>query len=675
MLPLSMITLSTKAKDELVLMLIKSTLCLFLLLLSNSVYAAQVVTNKECIDCHGTRDILKMTDDEKSAMVISDPQKKTPKKSTFDLFLDNRQFTSSVHGQLQCTDCHVTIREIPHSQRLGAVDCKGCHASAVDQYTNSNHARASGTFCIDCHNPHKAITYRRLSLTERSAICLQCHKKGGHEWLPEGELHFNSLECTVCHAQGAKKELLLYFSGIKRRPLTHEQMKTALGKQKSDTARLLDANRDKTVELSEIKRFLTTLETGGIQSPRLAGDGLVSEVHHGFTSQVNEAKDCTMCHSPKTFFYSRTMLKLPLKDGWQTFPVEKGVAAKTSPIPARENYFTTVHAKKGVKCIDCHAFQNIVREGTRFKVKEIEELVCGTRCHTEIMNEYRASVHYKAHEHFCLDCHEPHPNVPYAQLNATERRSICLRCHKDTEKQHKFQAQQTLHCQFVECTMCHSPKAAKGIVFYLRGIDSRGQGKRLDNKDVVELIGLDRQGLSGFIDRNGDKMLDEGEVTAFLKSLNNPKVLREKGFERIDIGINLLVLRPFHNFTEKLTKAKDCSLCHSAEGEGMESLVLQIPESDKEIVSVPVKKEALVAFLPLPGIGNFYLLGGKKLSKEDIRLLWSAPLSEAIQGLGYKWIDIVGFLFILGAAGFVGVHGFLRVLTRRVRAQKKRGRK
>ncbi len=634
---------------------------------------SHAVDNKECFDCHGNQDILKMSDDERSGMVVPAKQKQAQRPRKFSLFVSDKKFKSSSHGELFCTDCHTDIREVPHSQKLAPVNCRRCHRTATSQYAESGHAKVSGTLCFDCHNPHESRSYKDLSVAERSDICLQCHKRGGHEWLPEREAHFSSLECGACHATGAEKKLVMFFSPSKRRPLTYEEIKKATAKEKGTLTEMLDPNRSRNIETKEIENFLSILEKGGVQSPRLAGDGLVTKSFHGFSRLVPEAKDCTMCHSARTTFYSQVFLRIPTESGWKELPADKDAVVKLPVIPARNNYFATVHEKKGVKCIECHAYQSVIREAENFKLREAKELVCGTRCHKDIFTEYKGSVHYKVHEHFCLDCHEPHPNVPYAQLNTEQRRAICLKCHKDTEKQHKWQAQQTLHCKFVECTMCHSPRAKKGMVLYLRGIDSNGQEKRLFGSDIAELLNIRSGDIFKTLDKDSNKKLDEHEVTAFLKTVNGSRRLGQKGLEKVELGMNLLVLRPNHDFTEKLSKAKDCSLCHSSNGEGLESLVFQIPESEKKTETMPVEKEALVAFLSMPGSSNFYVLGGKKITKQDVMLFWEKEPLQALTELGYKLIDIFGFVLILGSFGFVGTHGFIRVLTRRISKERKDG--
>jgi predicted CXXCH cytochrome family protein len=649
---------------------------LFLLLFSWSLIFsiasfAATVGNDECLGCHGSQDILKMTKEEKLGMVAPAPGKKEVPKGSLTLHVDGKRFDSSVHGKLTCVSCHSEIKEIPHSERLALVNCGKCHIKAMKEYEKSTHAMKSGGLCFECHNPHETGSLKNLSLDQRNAICLQCHEKGGHAWLPQRDLHFTSLACNTCHSPEAKKGLSLYVATAERVPFTYDQLKGFARQNKGDVAKAIDGNGNKVIELNEMKTFIDELKKGGLQPPRLKVEGLVTGPSHNFTGQVKEAKDCTLCHNPKIAFYSQVMLKVPQREGWQHISVEKKVIEKMEVIPARENYFTTIHEKKGVKCIECHAYQTVLREGVDFKLENMKELVCGTRCHKEIMDEYKASLHYKVHQSFCLDCHEPHPNVPFVQLDAKQRRAICLKCHKDTDRQHQWQTQQTLHCNYVECTMCHSPQAKKGMVFYLRAINGQGREKRLSYRDIAELLKTDKPDVAKLLDSDKDGSLDEKEILSFLSSLNSSGVLKEKDWRRIDLGMNLLVLKPFHDYTERLKKAKDCSLCHSSKAEGLAGLVLQIPEDKDELETMPVEKEALIRFLPLPGTGNFYLLGERGISKEDLSLLWRGDLVHGIRILIYKWTDALGFFFLFGAIGFVGIHSAIRILTRRLRAEKK----
>jgi len=93
-------------------------------------------------------------------------------------YINGDKYSSSVHGKLDCTDCHLGINVIPHTE-IRKVDCaKNCHIkdpntgqqfshkTVVEKYEASVHGRGSAdkpkTFpedlpsCIYCHNNHQA---------------------------------------------------------------------------------------------------------------------------------------------------------------------------------------------------------------------------------------------------------------------------------------------------------------------------------------------------------------------------------------------------------------------------------------------------------------------------------------------------------------------------------------
>lgn len=63
----------------------------------------------------------------------------------------------SVHGFLECLDCHSTAEEVPHVDEIYDVECSVCHEDAVEEYSRSVHGiqRDSGdplvSGCDACH--------------------------------------------------------------------------------------------------------------------------------------------------------------------------------------------------------------------------------------------------------------------------------------------------------------------------------------------------------------------------------------------------------------------------------------------------------------------------------------------------------------------------------------------
>ena len=68
---------------------------------------ALALTNGECLDCH--RDATLTTQNTEGKDV--------------SLYVGAAEFSSSVHADLGCTDCHQDAVEIPHAEGLKPVDC------------------------------------------------------------------------------------------------------------------------------------------------------------------------------------------------------------------------------------------------------------------------------------------------------------------------------------------------------------------------------------------------------------------------------------------------------------------------------------------------------------------------------------------------------------------------
>jgi len=134
--------------------------------------ARAAVPNSDCLACHEKPALtLKTSSDDDSNPAIetirSDP------------------FTHSVHGGLQCVDCHSTIREVPHDDKLPLVDCAKCHAAEAKAYAGSIHGMSNAmgvsaaATCLSCHgNPHEMVPVKhadspvaKRNLPETCAVC------------------------------------------------------------------------------------------------------------------------------------------------------------------------------------------------------------------------------------------------------------------------------------------------------------------------------------------------------------------------------------------------------------------------------------------------------------------------------------------------------------------------
>src|ERR1041385_6298375 len=87
---------------------------------SPSAAAKPAVPNSDCMDCH-------------------EGEFKPRKKGEPAVWIGVRpeQFAKSVHGKLNCVDCHATITEAPHPSKLPPAQCVSCHKDAAAQYATS----------------------------------------------------------------------------------------------------------------------------------------------------------------------------------------------------------------------------------------------------------------------------------------------------------------------------------------------------------------------------------------------------------------------------------------------------------------------------------------------------------------------------------------------------------
>lgn len=131
--------------------------------------AAPKPTNQDCLDCH-----------------LEPNQVRTVRGKEVPLpVFPTNQFLKSVHGSLNCVDCHSGIKEAVHESPVPPVQCAECHESQAKEYAGSIHGvshsmGASGAAtCSDCHGSHGMLPAKdpdspvfKLNLPQ---TCARCH--------------------------------------------------------------------------------------------------------------------------------------------------------------------------------------------------------------------------------------------------------------------------------------------------------------------------------------------------------------------------------------------------------------------------------------------------------------------------------------------------------------------
>ncbi len=138
------------------------------------------------------------------------------------LFVDQARLSSSVHGKLECTDCHADLKgvEAPHPKKRfktarefvvnHSETCQRCHFANYAKTLDSVHhamqvrGKIEAAVCADCHGAHdvgKAAEQR----TGISRTCAKCHGAISRTFL--SSVHGRALTegskdapaCTDCH--------------------------------------------------------------------------------------------------------------------------------------------------------------------------------------------------------------------------------------------------------------------------------------------------------------------------------------------------------------------------------------------------------------------------------------------------------------------------------------------
>ena len=126
-------------------------------------------SNEDCMECHGSEKLKKVVD----------------AGTERSYFVDIDELHGSIHGDLDCVDCHMDYGSYPHAGEPAAVDCGFCHDEAQSEYAESVHGLANGkgdvrtATCSNCHGTHGILpSSDPLSSTYKTRIeatCAVCH--------------------------------------------------------------------------------------------------------------------------------------------------------------------------------------------------------------------------------------------------------------------------------------------------------------------------------------------------------------------------------------------------------------------------------------------------------------------------------------------------------------------
>jgi cytochrome b subunit of formate dehydrogenase len=127
------------------------------------------ITTADCLECHTDPTLTRTVSGRQVLLSV----------------IDTNRYDGSVHGILDCTDCHSGITDLPHLDRLPPAQCGDCHEDATREYRSSIHgvSRQMGggaaARCGDCHGDHYMAPVKTLDSPvfklNLPQTCAKCH--------------------------------------------------------------------------------------------------------------------------------------------------------------------------------------------------------------------------------------------------------------------------------------------------------------------------------------------------------------------------------------------------------------------------------------------------------------------------------------------------------------------
>ncbi len=419
-------------------------------------YLTTKVKNISCSECHGAHYITKIADWKKK---ISDTQYcLTCHKFDFSMTLSSGEllnlsingpaFKSSVHGNFDCTACHIDFSKSKHPFRTfkgrkeytatAAKSCTICHTDDQLKKNSAHYALIAKDNCVSCHGSHtiKSMKVAKATAPE-NAYCLSCHKnrlsmrmKNGEilslyvdEDSIKGSVH-SSLNCGECHTG---------FSKTLHPSKTYESL-AEYSLLSSEFCKKCHADAYKKYETSI---HYTLLKSGNQKAPSCVGCHGSHAIRKASIDKTLGLILCNKCHS----------------DMYDSYKASIHEEARIQGKPGTPT------------CTGCHNAHDVESTKMTTKIKE-----------------------------GCLKCHK---DIDKVHTNWLSNPPITLASFARA------------HFDVVSCAACHSKDAQR--IIYLSLFD-RKSGKPLPEEEVANLLETDPEGLMEKIDTNADGSIDSNEL-------------------------------------------------------------------------------------------------------------------------------------------------------------------
>jgi cytochrome b subunit of formate dehydrogenase len=387
---------------------------IFVLVLLFDSVCLWAVDNETCLDCH------------------DDPEFETERNGrTVSLYVDYAVFRRSVHGDLDCIDCHeeADVEDFPHDEILSHVNCGNCHDDVQVDFDAGIHGQALSQNakyaprCADCHGIHDILSPSDPASPAYKMnvpyMCGRCHREGAPVASTYEISEHNIIEnySQSIHGEGLFKKGLTVTATCtdchrSHMILPHTDPRASISPRNIAKTCMQCHSRIEDVHAKVIRGELWEHEPGAIPA-------------------------CTDCHLPHKARKETVALTVSdnscMKCHQQTDLYKIAGSDSLSMYVDRDEIRESIH--KNIPCVKCHS--DI--DPRRHRPCEPSGRVDCSNCHAKISEEYYASGHGHAYldkmpqAPYCTTCHGDHDTKAHTNEEALVYRAnvptLCGGCH------------------------------------------------------------------------------------------------------------------------------------------------------------------------------------------------------------------------------------------------------
>jgi len=354
------------------------------------------------------------------------------------VYVDPAKFGESVHGELDCVDCHQDLsgfEDFPHAEDLEPVDCGMCHDGIAEVYSGSLHGQAVkqginlAPRCHDCHGKHDILPVSspdsKVTKFEIPFVCGRCHKEGTEVSrtynIPQDSIlsHYSeSIHGQGLFHQGLTVTAVCSDCHTAHNVLPHTDPRSSIFRDNVPKTCQKCHGRIEQVHKKVIKGELWEKEPNKI--PVCVDCHAPHEVRRVLYEEGMSDEDCMKCHERKNLTGTQ--------DG-----------KKVSMYVDADHIRGSMHRQ--ISCAQCHTGASPSHSRP---CETVAEKVDCSICHSEVVETYGTSMHGKLADRGdqdapqCTDCHGTHGILgrrdPKSPTYPTKVPDLCGDCHHEGGK-------------------------------------------------------------------------------------------------------------------------------------------------------------------------------------------------------------------------------------------------